>query len=281
MRTEAMFCAVAVLAVVSSSRADFAGVHLDGRVWTGGSSPEGFASVQHAVSSGGGTGGGTTSSGFGRFELTVQDGAIRLTGGAEHAGYVDYHHGQPQGQSFHGVLTQSQVTGAFEGILLTLDREMEFTLADESHAQSFDAVAFPISPVAVVPVSGARTDLGDGRVLLSEGTYRLEVYLLAYNAAAPFVPSWQNWVGYDRHQSVHKAVLDWSMTPVLPPVHPCDGDMTGDGVVDGLDVTAVLAGWGACPAGQACTADLDGDGVVNGADITVVLAGWGPCIAGP
>lgn len=53
---------------------------------------------------------------------------------------------------------------------------------------------------------------------------------------------------------------------------PCPGDIDLNGAVDGVDLTAVLAGWGGSGP-----ADLDGDGVVGGLDLTVILANWGQC----
>lgn len=52
----------------------------------------------------------------------------------------------------------------------------------------------------------------------------------------------------------------------------CDGDIDGDGIVNGADLGALLANWNGGGVG-----DLDGDGVVNGGDLGVVLAAWGPC----
>lgn len=49
-------------------------------------------------------------------------------------------------------------------------------------------------------------------------------------------------------------------------------DINGDGIVNGADLTILLAAWGACTAD--CPADLDSNGVVNGADLTVLLAAW-------
>jgi len=49
-------------------------------------------------------------------------------------------------------------------------------------------------------------------------------------------------------------------------------DLTGDGAVDGRDITVVLNLWGA----RVSFADLNGDGTVNGADITAILNAWRP-----
>jgi len=60
--------------------------------------------------------------------------------------------------------------------------------------------------------------------------------------------------------------------PDCPP--DCPADITGDGVVDVLDLLAVLAAWGDCPG---CIEDITGDDVVDVLDLLEVLASWGPC----
>ncbi len=52
----------------------------------------------------------------------------------------------------------------------------------------------------------------------------------------------------------------------------CDNpaDINGDGVVDGADLTILLAAWGTDNA----LSDLNGDGIVDGADLTILLAAW-------
>jgi CxxC motif-containing protein (DUF1111 family) len=52
----------------------------------------------------------------------------------------------------------------------------------------------------------------------------------------------------------------------------CPADVSGDGTVNGFDLSLVLAGWGNPGA-----ADLNGDGTIDGLDLTAVLAAWGPC----
>jgi formylglycine-generating enzyme required for sulfatase activity len=60
---------------------------------------------------------------------------------------------------------------------------------------------------------------------------------------------------------------------------PCPGDVTGDGVVDGVDLATVLGAWGA--AGLDIAADVNGDGLVEGKDLAFVLSAWGPCVVVP
>jgi hypothetical protein len=57
---------------------------------------------------------------------------------------------------------------------------------------------------------------------------------------------------------------------------PCVADLNGDRVVDGADLSVVLAFWGSCETSD-CPADFDGDGAVTGADLSVLLATWGFC----
>jgi hypothetical protein len=47
------------------------------------------------------------------------------------------------------------------------------------------------------------------------------------------------------------------------------GDLNGDGKVDGIDLTQLLANWGGSGSG-----DLNGDGAVDGLDLAVLLAAW-------
>ena len=51
----------------------------------------------------------------------------------------------------------------------------------------------------------------------------------------------------------------------------CPGDLTGDRVVDEVDLAVLLAAW------RTDQVDLTGDGVVEAYDLSVVLAGWGEC----
>jgi hypothetical protein len=61
----------------------------------------------------------------------------------------------------------------------------------------------------------------------------------------------------------------------VPGDPPCVADLNGDDFVDGLDLSAVLAGWGPCSV--PCPGDISGDGTVNAIDLGYILAGWGQC----
>lgn len=52
----------------------------------------------------------------------------------------------------------------------------------------------------------------------------------------------------------------------------CPADLNDDGVVGGVDLSALLAGWG-----TSGSADIDNDGIIGGTDLTALLAAWGPC----
>jgi hypothetical protein len=54
------------------------------------------------------------------------------------------------------------------------------------------------------------------------------------------------------------------------------GDVDGNGVVDGLDLTAVISAWETIPGDLLWDpdADLDGNNVVNGLDLTEVISNW-------
>ncbi|MCH2135271.1 MAG: dockerin type I repeat-containing protein [Phycisphaerales bacterium] len=50
-----------------------------------------------------------------------------------------------------------------------------------------------------------------------------------------------------------------------------NGDINGDGVVDVIDLLALLAAFGPC---EGCPADLDGDGQADVNDLLIILANW-------
>lgn len=51
-----------------------------------------------------------------------------------------------------------------------------------------------------------------------------------------------------------------------------NGDLNGDGVINGTDLAILLSVWGSNGSGTG--ADLNGDGIVNGADLATMLASW-------
>ena len=67
--------------------------------------------------------------------------------------------------------------------------------------------------------------------------------------------------------------LNWNGIPDDCEETPCEGDVNGDGQVEGADLSFILGNWGSSVAEY----DLNGDGTVNGADLTIILGAWGPC----
>ena len=65
--------------------------------------------------------------------------------------------------------------------------------------------------------------------------------------------------------------------PDICDVDPCPGDISGNGAVDGVDLTLLLGVWGTDGIGGKFDADITNDGIVGGADLTVLFSGWGPC----
>ncbi len=54
------------------------------------------------------------------------------------------------------------------------------------------------------------------------------------------------------------------------------GDFNGDGVVNTIDLLALLAAWGDCPTPpEPCPIDVNGDGTVSVLDLLTLLANWG------
>ncbi len=56
----------------------------------------------------------------------------------------------------------------------------------------------------------------------------------------------------------------------------CAGDVTGNGVVNGVDLIAVLEAWSTNGNGE-FDCDIHDDGVVGADDVACVLTGWGIC----
>ena len=56
----------------------------------------------------------------------------------------------------------------------------------------------------------------------------------------------------------------------------CQGDLDGNGRVDGADLGLFFAQWKSC-LDEPCSADLNGDGEVNGIDLGIILSAWGIC----
>jgi hypothetical protein len=60
----------------------------------------------------------------------------------------------------------------------------------------------------------------------------------------------------------------------------CVADVVRDGIVNGVDLAAVLSQWG-MPSTPDSGADINEDFIVDGQDLAFVLSGWGPCPSDP
>jgi|GEM_PF-1907317 len=57
-------------------------------------------------------------------------------------------------------------------------------------------------------------------------------------------------------------------------VDSCPADLNGDNIVNGADLTIVLAAW------DTAAQDITGDGIANGVDLGILIASWGACEPG-
>jgi hypothetical protein len=57
----------------------------------------------------------------------------------------------------------------------------------------------------------------------------------------------------------------------------CAADISGNGIVDAVDLAAVLSSWGNAPTGKT-NADINRDGEINAIDLAEVLSSWGACL---
>jgi hypothetical protein len=55
----------------------------------------------------------------------------------------------------------------------------------------------------------------------------------------------------------------------------CAEDTNRDGLIDVLDLIAVITTWGPCP--PPCPTDVNDDGQVDVLDLTAIIIAWGPC----
>ena len=62
----------------------------------------------------------------------------------------------------------------------------------------------------------------------------------------------------------------------VPDSCECLADLSDNGVVNGVDLAAVLSSWGTNGQSE-LNADINRDGIVNGQDLAFVLGAWGPC----
>jgi hypothetical protein len=88
-------------------------------------------------------------------------------------------------------------------------------------------------------------------------------------------------ISYEGSSAVRYARWDGAACAIETVAQP--GNVDGNGVVDGLDLTAVLTAWETEPGHPLwnAQADLDGNGVINGLDLTEVISNWTTAAAVP
>ena len=70
-----------------------------------------------------------------------------------------------------------------------------------------------------------------------------------------------------------RELIDWLLEHRRTSEEACIGDLNGDGIIKGEDLTLLLSAWG----GGDPERDLDGNGSIDGGDLNILLAAWGEC----
>jgi hypothetical protein len=152
----------------------------------------------------------------------------------------------------------------------------------------------PGEPLGVLSISGDYHQSGAGTLeidLASTGADRLDVAgsaQLAGALAIAFPPGAEPSEGqtftvltaasvsgaFDAITAPGSLDVDYQPSAVVVTVGPgaVPGDVSGDGVVDVVDLLALLGQWGPC--GEPCAADFDGDGDVDIEDLLFLLGAW-------
>jgi hypothetical protein len=166
-----------------------------------------------------------------------------------------------------------------------------FSGMDFNHADGFiyaingqsivkvDTTTFQMSTVAAIPASaynGVVTSftgvaVGENKVFLTVGLQSgygnvpIAVYGISEGQFLPSLPA-----PFRAAENCCYGAGAAYLPPVAP---PCPADVTGDGLVDGSDLAAILNTWGP-GAGQG---DVDDNGIVDSSDLSVLLGSWGNC----
>jgi hypothetical protein len=140
-----------------------------------------------------------------------------------------------------------------------------------------------LEPGAVVPLNAAivfeidienpwiqqdfRVGLADGRLRLTvTSLHEVEMqagsFATIYNKEHPLVID-----------GLASAAMLQLTVEVSPPSNPAD--INGDGMVDVLDLLAVILEWGECVDPNDCPADVNADGAVDVNDLVLVVLAWG------
>jgi len=133
------------------------------------------------------------------------------------------------------------------------------TLYDETGAAVAGPMADSVPPRGLVTVR----DLLGGNIYATASP--AVVHIEAGTGVIVETESWDTAAGWGTN------VWPAAMQPGHGP-----GDVDGNGIVDGLDLTAVLTAWETRPGDPLWNpaADLDGNGIINGLDLTEVISNW-------
>ena len=177
--------------------------------------------------------------------------------------------------TLHGTLTVSGQTQVDPGGTLTLD-----------HLSTLNTNGLSLSSSSTITVELAGLTAGSQYSQLNIGGTATLGGTLDVILASGYKPSPGN-----QFQLFNGVLQNTFATVVLPTLLPGEfwnqsqlysagtlsvggvlGDLNGDGVVNGLDISLVSAYW--LRAGQGLPADANADGVVNGLDIALISSNW-------
>jgi hypothetical protein len=188
---------------------------MSGHIWGGGfpgPSNESFTPIGNQ----GGTGGGTTGGGFGSASISVAVDTIGTTTNIVLSGSANH----PDANNGHTTaFTRNPNTFQSQGLLISLDQAMDFSIINSSFATSFAPGFGPvtITPARLTAVSGS-VDSSDGLSgRLAAGTYLLDIYITAF--ADDFgSPSWSGYQPLvDAGNGVQSSTLAWSLNMTAVP----------------------------------------------------------------
>ncbi len=156
-------------------------------------------------------------------------------------------------------------------ILVTWNRLVEVPFgADDWEFGGFDLLLWRVDDqgeLATLLGDGGIPHFASGNVVSQSGIDNIEHLFIKGLEPGEYV------IEVDRSDSLSGfATWDAAVAWLLPETTTTPEDINGDGVVDVLDLLAVLSAWGDCPG---CEEDVNGDGVVDVLDLLAVLGAWG------
>ena len=126
-----------------------------------------------------------------------------------------------------------------------------------------ETLAGQVGPVALAGPNGEPSGFGRG-VFVGRFSYYGDFSI----EGTTLEVAWNQGPGTEQQQAAF----------TIPPVVSvsCPADISGDGVVDAVDLSRVLAAWDSDGSNDPAT-DFDEDGIVGPLDLAFVLAKWGLC----